>query len=126
METKDKEYLKLGSHKITGNVRAVTFKDGEYDIIYIPSLNLSAYGSSVEEATDMLQNVVLKDFCFSIANNKNKGLVIMELKKLGWIRDLFFEKDLSKKAYIDKEGILSEFELPEGTEIREESVKIAC
>ncbi|WP_313419382.1 hypothetical protein [Sphingobacterium multivorum] len=126
MATNDKEFLKLGNHSITGEVRAVSFKEGDHFILYIPSLNLSSYGNSFEEAKKMLKDVVIKDFCLSVINNKNKAFVISELKKLGWTRSQFFTKDLSKTAFIDKEGILREFELPEDTVIKEEGFQIAC
>ncbi|NGM63509.1 hypothetical protein G5B30_16490 [Sphingobacterium sp. SGG-5] len=126
MSTKDRDFLKIGNDRIKGNVTAVSFMDGDFHILYIPSLNLSSYGNTFEEAKQMMEEVVVKDFCVNVLKNKNKGYVISELKKLGWTKSPFFEKDLSKSAYIDKEGILREFELPENTPIREENVQIAC
>lgn len=126
MSNQNKEFLKIGSNSITGNVRAVRFMDGDYWILYIPSLNLSAYGTTYQEAHDMMKDVVIKDFCINVMKSKNKDAIIADLKKLGWLKSRIFQKDLSKSSYIDKEGILREFELPEDTEIKEEAVQIGC
>lgn len=122
----NKEFLKIGNHSIKGDVKAVSFMDGDYHILYVPSLNLSSYGKTFEEAQRMLQDVVIKDFCLSVIKAKDKNLIISELIKLGWNKSAIFQKDLSKSAYIDKEGILREFELPTNTVIKEENVAIAC
>lgn len=119
------EYLKLGNKAIKGLVKSVSFQEGEFMIIYIPSLNLSSYGKTKEDAVDMMKSAVLPDFCHSLLN-KPKALVFSELKKLGWNRNMIFEKDLSKNAHIDKQGILREFDLSEDTEIKEEDFALVC
>ncbi|MFD2599862.1 hypothetical protein ACFSQ3_12965 [Sphingobacterium corticis] len=123
MSFEDKEYLKLGSKSIKGHVRAVSFEEGDFIIFYIPSLNLSSYGRTDEEAELMMKDSVLPDFGHALMT-KPKALVFRELKKLGWERNRLFEKDLSKKAHIDKEGILREFELDEDTVISEKEFEL--
>jgi hypothetical protein len=120
-----KEFIKIGLKEIRGQVKAVFFNEGDFVIYYIPSLNLSAYGKTYSEAEDMMKNAVLRDFCHNLIS-KPKAFVFSELAKLGWTRDKIFRKDLSKTSFIDKEGILREFDLDKDTVINEKEFAITC
>jgi hypothetical protein len=47
-----------------------------------------------------------------------------ELRKLGWVPNKIFKKKLSNQAYVDKDGILKNFNLSAETEIKEHFVSI--
>lgn len=100
------------------------FKDGEHAMMYIPSLELSSYGDDFEEAGDMMMNHVIPAFCESIFEEP-KSIVTSSLKKMGWAKNPFFRKELSRKSFMGKEGILKEFDLAPDTEINEQLVAVA-
>ena len=66
----DVRFRKLGKETITINykkkifkvtLKGLSFKEGKYHILYIPSLNLSAYGDNLKEANKMM-NICLEEF----------------------------------------------------------------
>jgi hypothetical protein len=113
-----REQLKINTkHKIaTGYLYVVNFKDHEHYIAYAESLNLSGYGSTREEAIDMLFNHVLDDFFDGLFELQEKEIFDV-LENFGWKRSQFFKKDLSKSAHVDTDGILRNFNLSEETQI---------
>ncbi|TAE33468.1 MAG: hypothetical protein EAZ91_02320 [Cytophagales bacterium] len=102
-------------------VTGFTFLDHEHTIIYLPSLNLSAYGNSQEEAKTMLSEVVLDDFCENLI-----ALSPVEAREflgdLGWAMDAGNGLNFSNSAFVDKDGILRNFDLPQDTPISEQVV----
>lgn len=125
MDTLNKEFIKLTTKSVKIEVKGVTFVEGNYTIMYIPSLNLSSYGQTEEEAKVMMEEHVLPDFCESVVK-KPRSFVLQELRKLGWEQNKIFTKKLSRTAYIDKEGILREFDLDAGTVIKEQDLAVVC
>jgi hypothetical protein len=113
-----REHLKINTkHKIAkGHLYVVNFQDHEHHVAYAESLNLSGYGSTREEAIDMLFNHVLNDFFEGLFELPEKEIFDV-LEKFGWKRSQFYKKDLSKSAHIDTDGILKNFNLSEETEI---------
>jgi len=120
-----RERLKIDfkTKSIKGNVKGVTFREGDSYIHYIPSLNLSSYGKTKDEATEMMKDVVLRDFCESVVT-KPVAFVMKELKKLGWEKSLIFGNELSKSTYIDRDGILRDFELSPDTIFEEQAIEV--
>ncbi|WP_304064335.1 hypothetical protein [Pedobacter glucosidilyticus] len=104
--------------KINAKLKAIDLIDGNFHICYIPSLKLSAYGSTSSEAFKMMKNIVIPDFCETLMSQE-KNKILSELKALGWSQSPFFKTELCKSAHIDKEGILRDFDLSENTELRE-------
>jgi len=51
--------------------------------------------------------------------------VISTFNNLGWTKSPFFKKELSRNSFIDKEGILREFNLSPDTEISEQLIAVA-
>ncbi len=123
MRKNEKLKINFRTKEISGLVKGITFKEGEFYIHYIPSLNLSSYGKTKEEAHDMMKVAVLKDFCEN-AVTKPISVVMKELIRLGWNRSMIFSNELSKSTYIDKGGILRQFELDPNTEFEEEQVEL--
>ena len=66
------------------------FKDGEFHMILLPSLNLSAYGDTEEEAEHMMTGIIIPEF---------------------------FKHQLTGTSHVDKDGILKDFNLSEETVI---------
>lgn len=122
------EFLKIQHSKhhksLKGQVAAIDFQNDGFHIVYIPSLKLSAYGKNINEANQMMKDVILPDFCETLMN-ESIDRVLNELKKLGWNQNIFFKKQLSKTAHVDVDGILREFDLPEDTKINERVLQVA-
>lgn len=105
------------------NLFVYEFEDNGFFVSYNKSLELSAYGKTKEEAKRMFTEVVFPDFCSNLVQLP-ESKIFAELKQLGWSRSPFFKKELSNVAHIDKEGILKNFNLPEGSEIEEQYVTV--
>lgn len=119
--TEFKEFIKISSGKhpkiIKAQFRSVEFENDGVHIVYIPSINLSAYGNTEKEADDMM-SVALKDAIIAF-NECEPFELVSQLKSLGWERNVIFSSEMSNKAHIDNKGILREFDLAEDTQIEE-------
>ena len=104
------EKLHVSAHSLKGNLNCFTGKQGEFWVSIIPSLNVSGYGQSEEEALNDLGSnfeVLCKDL-FSINDIQRNA----ELNKLGWEINKFFKKRFSK-SFVDENGTLQNFDYPE-------------
>ncbi|MDI9320365.1 MAG: hypothetical protein QM530_07825 [Phycisphaerales bacterium] len=105
-----KETLTVNLHKkrINGEVTSLNFvdKDTKQHVIYIPSLEISGYGETIEKAKKIVE-FSINDFFTSLLKLSLID-VRQELKKLGWERAMF-NKEFSH-AYIDANGELNGFE----------------
>ena len=109
--------LQFGRHKnATGVFTVHRFKDHDHNVAYIPSLNLSAYGDNYEEAMDRLFKEVLDDF-FENLLTLSPEQANHELEKLGWSRDKLFKKQFKSNSFVDRNGVLKNFNLPEETKV---------
>lgn len=106
-----------------GLLRVFEFQDHGHHVAYIPTLNLSSYGDTPEEASERLWSVVIPDF-FAHLTELSQDDGTKELKKLGWFRNKFFHKRFQAGSYVDKDGILKNFNLPKETEVRERAVLV--
>jgi len=102
-------------NKITGKLQAKVFQNEGYWIFYVPSLDLSSYAETIEDAEKFFFEVYLNDFFENVFKNPKQGLE--ELESLGWKRDKVFKKQFVSDSYVNKDGFLKEFDLPEGTEV---------
>ena len=113
--------IDFSSKQVRLAVVGFTFSDHGYTIIYLPSLNLSAYGNSEEDAKTMLSEIVLDDFCENLV-----ALSAVDahefLGKLGWTSLSKNSQNFSNSAFVDKDGVLRNFDLPEDTPILEQVV----
>jgi len=110
--------------RVEAGFNVFSFTDNSHIIVYVPSLNLSAYGNTEEEAMDMLINVVIDDFFESLVRS-SEGEVFQRLGKLGWsLQDHGHEREFTNSAYVDKDGILRNFNLPADTPINQQAVTV--
>jgi hypothetical protein len=120
----DSLQISFGGKRVKGTFRVYYFMDHEHYVAYIPSLRLTGYGDNKKEAVDMLFDVVLDDFFENILElplEKANGV----LSSLGWKRNKFFHKKFSTNSFVDKEGILRNFNLPNETKIESEVLTAA-
>ncbi|MEI9933761.1 MAG: hypothetical protein WDM71_02675 [Ferruginibacter sp.] len=71
---------KFGSKNIKVNLQVLFFDEDGIYYAYMPSLDLTGYGNTEEEANKSLA-VVLDEF---LRYTLNKNTFIIELKRLGW------------------------------------------
>ncbi len=93
-----------------------TFEDHGHHVAYLPSLNLSAYGDSEQEARDRLLSDVIDDFLDHLMDLKPEKITL-ELQKLGWSRNRMFKKQFKSNSYVDRDGVLKNFNLPKETKV---------
>lgn len=92
------------------------FVDNGHFVAFAPSLELSAYGPSKEEAAKMLFEDVITDYfdnLFSLSESK----ITADLAKYGWKRSQIIRKRFTNTPHVDSKVILKNFNLPMGTEI---------
>lgn len=127
MSSTKQEFIKITHtkeyRKFRAELNCIELMDGDFFISYIPSLKLSAYGSTSEEAIKMMTEVVIPDFCETLME-QDKEKVLDDLKNFGFTQSPFFTSELCKSAHIDKEGILKDFNLSEDVEIKERILSI--
>ncbi|MBE8714105.1 hypothetical protein [Sphingobacterium hungaricum] len=120
-----KEILNLDFSKrqLNGKLKAFNFLEGGETMLYIPSLELSAYGDTLDEANDMMKNHVFTSFIDSIFE-ENEAYVYEALEELGWIRNARLKNSLSKISNLTGIDILEDFDLPSNTVIEESLIEI--
>lgn len=114
----NKLFINFPNKHIKATLSTYIFEDHGFMIYYIPSLNLSAYGDSVEEAKAMMVDTVLPDLLTDMII-KPRFEVFEHLGKLGWLAIDRASEKFENTAYVDKEGILRNFDLPIDTPIEE-------
>ena len=108
-ETFGKEEIQLSSAKLSIKINAICGKDGDHWVEISPSINVSGYGDTPEEAKESFEhniNLFAEDL-FSVKPSER----IEYLKSIGWEQTKFFKKRLSK-AFVDENGILQNLEQP--------------
>jgi len=104
-----KQTLHINKNKdININCTAIKFidKDTKQFVLYIPVLELSGYGETIESAIEML-NFSIDDFCTYLRTLQQKELNVY-LVNLGWRHDTFSKKDYLK-AFVDSDGALLDY-----------------
>jgi len=98
--------------KIESTIKAVKFKDKDTNqfIIYIPSFEISGYGSTSAKALESFK-FSLDEFFKYIISLSPKNLSV-ELFRLGWKHNKIKKKDFSR-AYVDVSGNLKGFNIAE-------------
>jgi hypothetical protein len=101
-------HINTTSGRITAKLRKIQYrdKDTRQIVIYLPSVEITGYGTTEKKALEMI-NFLVDDF-FEFLLNMKAVEVNQELIKLGWIKNKVRTKDFSK-AYVDIEGKLQEF-----------------
>ena len=81
-------------------------------IIYLPALEVTSYGESLEKADEMMKATV-EDF-FNYLSRMTHKQFESELQKLDWKKDKFKNKEFSK-CFVDPQGELKNFNISEGS-----------
>ena len=115
----DSFQISFSSKKLKGSFRIYYFMDHDHYIAYMPSLQLTGYGDNRKEAVDMLIDIVLDDFCENMLELRVEKANEL-LASLGWKRNKLFHKKFTSTSYVDKEGVLRNFNLPLETKIESE------
>ena len=115
-----KESISLDIRKKIFNIeaRGIAFKDDQYSIIYIPSLEISAYGQNIKQAKKMLE-IQLDEFSENLFKLPTSS-IHQEFKRLGWKRDKFFKRKLNiELSDTTFEDIRKQYNIPKDTPIKQ-------
>lgn len=109
------EHLHISLHKrhVHGTITAFKFldKDTKQTVIYIPSLELSGYGDTIDKAREMVQFAIKDTFDFMLEMHADD--LRSYLSGFGWKKTMF-NKEFSK-AFVDGDGVLRNFNADEKT-----------
>src|SRR5688572_19552257 len=98
--------------KANGRLRVVSFKDGEWYVSYSPGLDLSYYAKTEKESLKLFFEIALGDYLDKLFRMTDAE-VDVELGKYSFKRNRFQRKKFNSNApFIDKQGILQNFNLP--------------
>ena len=104
------EYMRIDFRKrsVKGKFNLVGFQDKDtlQQVLYIPSLDISAYGDTQEKTYEMVRNAM--DEYFDFLTSLPKIEFYQELSKCKWKKNTFASKQFSK-VYVDVDGVLQEF-----------------
>jgi hypothetical protein len=108
--TLDRATIELSNNTIHGKLAAFSGVQGEFVVAVIPSLNVSGYGRTEEEAAESLKEN-LDTFCedlFALPEADRYAA----LKDLGWERNPYFKNQMSN-SLVDEDGVLKNFDQPD-------------
>lgn len=105
--------IDLRNKTLKAHLTGIAFKEDNSHIIYLPSLQLSAYGDSLKEANEMIK-ISIHEFSKNLLQLPESKINSI-LKDLGWLRHKFFKKRLSNLSETTFDDIKKEFNLPENT-----------
>ncbi|MCZ8145886.1 hypothetical protein [Flavobacterium sp.] len=117
----EEDTLRIKGGVLSVEVTVISGKDGEHFVSIIPSLMISGYGSTEQEAMDSLDEN-METFCedfMKLSNEQRKA----ELIKLGFSKVPYHTKNFSK-LYVDENGLLQGLE--NVTIKRNKQYKVAC
>ena len=105
-----KDTIRIKRGHLNMSISVYTGKQGEFFLAYCPSLNISGYGKTEQEAEDFIK-VEMETFSEDVLSmssiEKEKFLL-----SLGFQQERFHKKNFSK-VYVDEDGKLRDFD--EGT-----------
>ncbi|WP_046369583.1 hypothetical protein [Flavihumibacter petaseus] len=87
-------------------------KDTQQKVFYVPSLEVTGYGTDDQEAQAMVIDSI--NDCFFHLVNLPKKQFERELRDLGWKENKIFHKQYSKML-VDVKGVLKNFNAEENT-----------
>ncbi len=114
-------HVNRSKRAIEGKLNIWTVKDGEFMVSIIPTLNITGYGATKDEALGMLREA-LDDYFSSLVNSKQE-VIDRDLSSHGWVQNKITKKNFDG-PFINKKGVLQNFSLPETTEIEESVLTI--
>jgi hypothetical protein len=106
-EKPTKETIRIKNQKISVSVLVAFGKDGEHFVEVSPTISVSGYGTTAEEAKESLQHnllVFMKDIMAMPPSQRD-----IYLGSLGFEKEKFAHKNFSK-MFIDKDGVLQGIE----------------
>ena len=122
------EYIKINYARKGASMRlhVANFIDHGQYVAYMPSLKLSGYGATKDEAVQMLFEDVLDDMFHNLFD-LSQSEISKELAKYGWHKSQIPNKKYyNDLPYIDPNGILKNFNLPVDTNIEVEMMEVAA
>ena len=105
----EKETLHIKGKNLKAIVNIMTGINNDIWVYICPSLNVSGYGNTKEDAEasfDHNMEVLMKDLFSASLSQRAKYI-----KQLGWNQEQFFAKHYSK-AFVDKDGVLKNLQTP--------------
>lgn len=107
---------------ISASLTVVSFiEDGSY-VVYSPSLEMTGYGDTEEEAKEMF-SFSMEDYFKSLIKLSHKTIEA-ELRKYGFKQKKFKSKNYSK-LYVDQDGVLQGLDQPSLEEVKIEKFEVA-
>jgi hypothetical protein len=119
---KETLHLDPDNRKFKAQLSAVEFKEDHSFILYLPSLNISAYGDTPEEAHELLRAslAVFSEDLFQMEEKQREEF----LADLGWKNKLFFKRKLEKLSTTTFEDIVKQFDLPVNTQVQQVPIAV--
>lgn len=112
MQTNEFIRIKPSNEHVKGCFNVYGFDEGDHKILYAPSLELSAYGTTEDEAKEMFK-VSINTFFEDFLKEHGVEALYAELKKMGWTQKKYHKKQLVNLSKTTFEDIRKEFNLPE-------------
>ncbi|MBL0912673.1 MAG: hypothetical protein IBJ09_09900 [Bacteroidia bacterium] len=101
------EHIRIKARSVTVNILTASGKEGDHYIVIAPSILVSGYGDTPEEAEESFRHNI-DVFCHDLAKEdpeeRSKYLI-----SLGFKAEKFQTRNYSK-VYVDKDGVLRGFE----------------
>ncbi len=113
----DSIHINFDKQRVTGRLTTHYFIDNGHHICYIPSLGVTSYGESEQEALERMMHDIVDDL-FTNLVELSPDKADIELQRMGWQKNKWFGKRFLAKSFIDKDGVLKNFNLPAGTEVK--------
>lgn len=101
-------HINRNTQKISWNAKGIKLKDKDTRqiVIYIPSFEITGYGSTEKKALEMLKSAT--EGFFKHLMHLSVKEMNAEIVKLGWKQNRLKKKDYSN-AYVDIDGDLKDF-----------------
>jgi len=108
------ESLRMQGSTVEAEIKVISGQEDKQWVFVSPSLNVSGYGNTVEEAKESFTHNI-ETFMEDIFNlNKNER--VKYIKSLGWKQNEFFVRKYSK-AFVDSDGILQNLKMSSQTSL---------
>jgi hypothetical protein len=104
------EQLKMSKDSFMVKINVITGQEGDFWISISPSLNVSGYGNSKEEAQESYHHH-MNAFWDELKKLKMDQRHLM-LKELGWTNKFYAKRQYSK-AFVDDNGVLQDLQSAE-------------
>ncbi len=101
------ETIRIKGDVLTVEAAVISGKDGDHFVSFVPSLMISGYGATEQEAMDSLDEN-METFCEDFMK-LNKDQRKLELTKLGFSQVPYHTKNFSK-LYVDETALLQGLE----------------